>query len=90
MQHGLAVIATRVGGVPEAVEHERSGLLVPPGDAWALKDAIAKLVTDGLLRQGMGSAGRKRYEECFRAEQMVSQIESLYREMTTGDERFAG
>jgi hypothetical protein len=37
----------------------------------------------------MGAEGKKRYEERFRAEQMVSQIESLYHRMTSGDERFA-
>jgi glycosyltransferase involved in cell wall biosynthesis len=89
MQHGLPVIASRVGGVPEAVEHNRSGLLVPPGDAGALGDAIARLSADTKLRCTMGAEGRKRYEERFRAEQMVSQIESLYRRMTTGDERIA-
>jgi glycosyltransferase involved in cell wall biosynthesis len=89
MQHGLAVIATRIGGIPEAVEHNRSGLLVPPGDAGALGDAIARLSADTKLRCAMGAEGRKRYEERFRAEQMVSQIESLYFRMTTGDERVA-
>ena len=89
MQHGLAVIATRIGGVSEAVEHNRSGILVPPGDAGALGDAIARLSADTKLRCAMGAEGRKRYQERFRAEQMVSQIESLYRRMTTGDERIA-
>jgi glycosyltransferase involved in cell wall biosynthesis len=89
MQHGLPVIASRVGGVPEAVEHNRSGLLVPPGDAGALGEAIARLSADMKLRCAMGAEGRKRYEERFRAEQMVSKIESLYHRVTTGDERIA-
>jgi len=89
MQHGLPVIASRVGGVPEAVEHNRSGILVPSGDSGALGDAIARLSADTKLRCAMGAEGRKRYEERFRGEQMVSQIESLYHQMTTGHERVA-
>ena len=89
MQHGLAVIATRIGGVPEAVEHNRSGLLVPPGDAGALGDAIARLSADTKLRCAMGAEGKKRYEEQFRTDQMVSRIESLYHLITAGGERIA-
>jgi glycosyltransferase involved in cell wall biosynthesis len=86
MQHGLPIISTRVGGIPEAVAHNRSGLLVPPDDAVALGDAIARLAADTKLTYEMGADGRKRYKERFRAEQMVSQIESLYHRMITGDE----
>jgi glycosyltransferase involved in cell wall biosynthesis len=89
MQHSLPVIASRIGGVLDAVENNRSGLLVPPGDAGALGDAIARLLGDTKLRCAMGAEGRKRYEERFRAEQMVFGIESLYHQMTTGDERIA-
>ena len=89
MQHGLAVIATRIGGIPEAVEHNRSGLLVPPGNAGALGDAIARLSADTKLRCAMGAEGKKRYEEQFRAEQMVSRVESLYHLITAGGERIA-
>jgi glycosyltransferase involved in cell wall biosynthesis len=89
MQNGLAIIATRIGGIPEAVEHNRSGLLVPPGDAGALGDAIARLSADTKLRCAMGAEGKKRYEEQFRAEQMVSRVESLYHLITAGGERIA-
>jgi glycosyltransferase involved in cell wall biosynthesis len=89
MQQGLPVISTCIGGIPEAVEHNCSGLLVPAGDAVALKDAIAKLAADGNLRRIMGNAGRKRYEERFKAETMVSQIESLYTSICRGGERIA-
>jgi glycosyltransferase involved in cell wall biosynthesis len=87
MQHGLPIISTLIGGAPEAVEHQRSGLLVPPSDARALQAAIAKLAADGNLRRAMGEAGRKIYEQRFKAEKMVSQIESLYTSICQGDER---
>jgi glycosyltransferase involved in cell wall biosynthesis len=48
---GTTVIATRVGGVPEQVDHERNGLLVAPGDAGALADAMARVLTDDDLRR---------------------------------------
>jgi glycosyltransferase involved in cell wall biosynthesis len=82
MQHGLPVISTWIGGIPEAVEHNRSGLLVPPGDAGALKDAIANLVADVSLRRSMGEAGKKRFEERFTAARMISQIDALYTSIT--------
>jgi glycosyltransferase involved in cell wall biosynthesis len=89
MQQGLPVIATRLGGSPEVIGHGRSGLLVAPGDPSALKDAIAELAADANRRHAMGDAGRKTYEQRFRAETMVSQIESLYRSICSADERIA-
>lgn len=60
MAHGLPVVATAVGGVPELVEHESSGLLVPPGNPQALADALARLIGDPELCAVMGRAGRSR------------------------------
>ncbi|TDX21881.1 glycosyltransferase family 4 protein [Rhodovulum visakhapatnamense] len=54
------VIATQVAGVGELVEHGRSGLIVPPGDAAGLAAAIRRLARDPALRAAMGEAGRKR------------------------------
>lgn len=90
LQHGLPVISSLIGGIPEAVEHDCSGLLVPPGDARELKAAIAKLAADGNLRQVMGRTGQKLYEERFTVEKMLSQIESLYTTIFQDGERIAG
>jgi glycosyltransferase involved in cell wall biosynthesis len=60
MAHGLPVVATAVGGVPELVEHEASGLLVPPSNPRALADALARLFGDAELSAAMGRAGRAR------------------------------
>jgi glycosyltransferase involved in cell wall biosynthesis len=54
----LPVVATRIAGVPELVEHGISGLLVSPGDANALAEAIARLLGDAALRVQIGAAGR--------------------------------
>ncbi len=58
--HGLPVVAHAIGGVPEAVAHEETGLLVAPGDSAALTAAFARLLGDPVLRRRLGEAGRLR------------------------------
>ena len=58
--HGLPVIAHDIGGVPEAVTHEETGLLVAPGDTVALTQAFSRLLADPALRHRLGQAGRAR------------------------------
>jgi glycosyltransferase involved in cell wall biosynthesis len=58
--HGLPVVAHDIGGVPEAVTHEETGLLVKPGDTAALTAAFSRLISDVALRQRLGAAGRAR------------------------------
>jgi colanic acid/amylovoran biosynthesis glycosyltransferase len=65
MSCGLPVVASRLSGIPELVEHEVEGLLVPPGDAHALADAIERLHADAGLRERMGAAARRRIEQEF-------------------------
>lgn len=65
MRAGLPVIASAVGGIPEAVLPGRTGLLVPPADAPALGRAIASLLDDPGARERLGAAARCRYEGCF-------------------------
>jgi glycosyltransferase involved in cell wall biosynthesis len=78
------VIATRVGGLAEAVRHEQTGLLVPPGDPDALAAAIARLLTDADLRRRLGAAGPARVAEGHLAEQMCDAYESVYRRVLAG------
>lgn len=54
---GCPVIGTRVGGIPDSVEHERDGLLVPPNDAVALSQAMLRMATDKPLRDQLIAAG---------------------------------
>ncbi len=61
----VPVVATAVGGTPEAVEDGVNGYLVPPGDAGPLADRIARLVSDPAARQAMGDAGRRRVAKEF-------------------------
>jgi len=61
--HAKPVVATRVGALPEYVEHGRTGLLVPPRDERALAEAIVSLLRDSHVRHKMGEAGRKKLQE---------------------------
>jgi colanic acid/amylovoran biosynthesis glycosyltransferase len=58
MGSGVPVIASGISGIPELVEHERSGLLTPPRDSAALAAALERMYRDPALRQRLGEAGR--------------------------------
>ena len=80
----LPVIASRIGGLEEVVEHEKTGLLVAPGDAAALAEAILRLAENPEMGKKMGEAGRRRVERCFGLESTVRRIEELYFDLLTG------
>lgn len=65
MVAGLPIISTDVAGIPEAVEHGRSGLLVPPRNPNALAAAIVKLASTPALRRSMGKRGQEISAERF-------------------------
>lgn len=60
MAYGLPVVGWRAGNLPYLVEHEREGLLLPPGDVAGLAHALAWLADDPALRRQLGEAGRRR------------------------------
>lgn len=72
MAHGLPVVATNVGGVPDVVVDGVTGLLVPPRDPPALARAMGALLDDPAHRQAMGQAGRARVEARFSLQAMVT------------------
>ena len=82
MASGKPVVATRIGGIPEAVEDGVSGLLVAPHDAGALASAIRALLQDKSLANRLAAAGRARVVERFGAETMVQKTMDLYEELT--------
>ena len=65
LSHGLPVVTTPVGAHTEVIESEVSGIFVPPGDADALARALARLIDDKGLRQRLGAAARRTFEEEF-------------------------
>jgi glycosyltransferase involved in cell wall biosynthesis len=78
---GKAVVATRVGGVPDIVEDGVHGLLVERRDPVALANALARLLRDPALRAEMGARGRARQQREFTLEAMIGRIEELYEEL---------
>lgn len=77
MAMGLPVAATAAGGIPEAVEHGRTGLLSPVGDAGALAASMERLLLDRRLAASLGEAGRERVRG-FSADAMGRSIEAVY------------
>jgi glycosyltransferase involved in cell wall biosynthesis len=74
----VPVIASRIGGLEEVVEHERTGVLVAPGDAVVLADHIQQLKGDPGMRKKMGKAGRQRVEARFGLDSTIRRTEDLY------------
>ena len=77
MSHGLPVMASAVGGVPDFVTPE-VGVLVPPGDAAALADELVILAADPGLRARMGRAARRRYAELFLPDVVLPMLLETY------------
>ena len=78
MATGLPVIATSVGGNPEHVDDEVTGLLVPPGDFPALAKAIARLVEDRAWAARLGQQARAYAQSMLGMDRMVARTEALY------------
>lgn len=77
MSAGQPVVASDIGGLNEAVVHGETGLLVPPGDRAALRDALSCLLGDGDLRARLGRAALARSKR-FRPGETVARIEDVY------------
>ena len=80
MASGAAIIATRVGDVPEMIEG--AGILIDPGDVDALAEAIDRLVRAPGERDRLGNAGRRRTERDFSQANVMSRLYSLYRRVS--------
>jgi glycosyltransferase involved in cell wall biosynthesis len=82
MAQAKPVVATPVGGTAELVVHGETGLLVPPGDAGALADALTALLGDPERAARMGEAGRERVLREFSAAAMAERVLGLYERAT--------
>jgi L-malate glycosyltransferase len=76
------VVATRVGGIPDAVRDGETGLLVPPADPDALAAAIHRLFDDAELRERFGRAGNLAAREGYGMSTVLQQVEALYTELS--------
>lgn len=82
MASGLPVVASNLSGIPELVEHERTGLLVAPRDATALADALTRLSADEKLRRHLGSEARRKVMEEFNLDRNAGRLLEYFTEYT--------
>lgn len=83
MAYGTPPIVTNSGGSPELVEDSVSGLVVAPGDARAIAEAVSRLVRDPALRTTMGKRARERIATHFRIKDTIQQTFELYADTLT-------
>lgn len=80
---GLATIATRVGGIPDIIDNEETGLLVTPQSPEALSDAIRRLAENADLRQTMGQKAHKRVASRFSTDNMINQYLAIFNRVSS-------
>lgn len=83
MATGRPVVASAHGGPAELIVEGETGFLVPPGDDVALAAALDRLLSDKVLRERLGSAGRERARLRFRVTESVRRFETIYGEVAT-------
>jgi glycosyltransferase involved in cell wall biosynthesis len=77
MAEGAVVVGSRHAGIAEAIEHERTGLLVPPEDPEAIAAALRRLIGDPALRRRLGANARAAAAEQFDALTQSCRLEEL-------------
>jgi len=80
MASGRPIVGSCIGGIVDQVVDGETGLLVPPGDVAALRQAMARLIADPALRARMGEAARRKVVE-FQSSAVVSKIEQAYQSL---------
>lgn len=83
MAAGRAVVSSAIAGTDELIEDGTDGLLVPPGDADGLREALSRLLADEELRIRFGQSARARVERDFTPRAMTAANERIYRELLT-------
>jgi L-malate glycosyltransferase len=77
----VPVVASRVGGLPEVIEHGVSGFLHPPGDIDAMASSAISLLTDAALHRRIGTAARERVSDRFCSDRVVPMYEAYYEQV---------
>lgn len=85
MASSLPVIATNVGGIPEAIEHNRNGYLISPGDTKSLEKYLVKLIRDEKMRNMFGQENLQKCKKYFDQDIVVSKMNSIYASILNND-----
>jgi glycosyltransferase involved in cell wall biosynthesis len=78
---GIPVVASKAGGIPEAVVDQETGLLVPPSDPGALASAVSSILSDPVRARSLGDRGRHRIHSEFSVDRMVGGNLGVYQEL---------
>lgn len=81
MASGLPVVASDVGGIPEEIIHQQTGIVVPPRNPPVLSRSLLELLSDGQRARRMGERGRKRVDEYFTLERMGRETAEVYEKL---------
>jgi glycosyltransferase involved in cell wall biosynthesis len=81
MSYGVPSVATALGGIPELISDGVNGVLVPPGDARRLADALEELILDPARRARLGKSARASVVEGYSLDRVVGLMQKIYREV---------
>jgi glycosyltransferase involved in cell wall biosynthesis len=84
MAYGLCPVVTPVGTIPDIVQNEKNGLLVPVGDADALARALTRVLTDASLRASLGKNARATFENNYDIKGYTQKLGDIYRAAISG------
>ncbi|PYU35947.1 MAG: colanic acid biosynthesis glycosyltransferase WcaL, partial [Acidobacteria bacterium] len=85
MSGGVPVVSTPVSGIPELIESERDGLLVPPSNPARLAEALDRLLTSPQLRERLARAARAKIEAQFSIHRSSTQLMALFEQRGTDE-----
>jgi glycosyltransferase involved in cell wall biosynthesis len=86
MMAGLPILASRAGGIPEAITSGEDGLLVPVGEDSALRHELERMLVDRALRQKLAAGAKRRADSSFSRSAMVTAHDNLYRAVLASKE----
>ena len=78
MRQGIAVISTRVGGIPEMIDDQKAGILIEPGKPEQIALSVIRVLKDPILRESLGMMGKKKFEATFEMDSGVSSLKVIY------------
>lgn len=84
MAFGLPVVASTVGGIPDAITHGKDGLLFKAGDIVSLSDSLIEVLTNQVLANRLGSCAKQKYVNCFSCAAVMPHWYSLYTDILNG------